>query len=156
MPTIAGFGETEDVAITVLIDNRADLIVESTDTVKGFTDKPLLAEHGFAALVDLRGAGLSILWDAGASSIALPENLSRMEINPRSIDAIALSHGHSDHTAALTTIIQAMDLRPEPRDWEACTGTEVLLRHAGGRRVPVVAHPAALRERWSRKENGGT
>ena len=42
------FGETQNVAITVLVDNKADLIVESTDTVKYFTDAPLLAEHGFA------------------------------------------------------------------------------------------------------------
>ena len=51
MPRIEDFGQTEDVAITVLVDNRADLIVRSCETVKYFTDKPLLAEHGFSALI---------------------------------------------------------------------------------------------------------
>ena len=116
MPMIDCFGETSDVAVTILIDNRADLIVESTETVKVFTDKPLLAEHGFAALVDLRDVGVRILWDAGITSIALPENMARMEIEPGSIDVIALSHGHHDHTAALTAVIRAMALRPKPSD----------------------------------------
>ena len=54
MARIDGFGETQDVEITVLVDNRADLLVKSTETVKRFTEEPLLAEHGFAALVDLK------------------------------------------------------------------------------------------------------
>jgi len=53
MSRIDNFGVTQDVAITVLVDNRADLMVKSTDTVRRYTDEPLLAEHGFAALVDL-------------------------------------------------------------------------------------------------------
>ncbi len=66
MESIANFGETQNVAVTVLVDNRADLITKSTDTVKYFTDLPLLAEHGFAALIDLKDAGLRILWDAAS------------------------------------------------------------------------------------------
>lgn len=42
--TAEGFGETHDVAITILVDNRTDM-AKSTDTVKYFADKPLLAEH---------------------------------------------------------------------------------------------------------------
>ncbi len=37
MPTIGDFGETQDVAVTVLVDNRAVLTVKSTDTVKHYT-----------------------------------------------------------------------------------------------------------------------
>ncbi len=155
MAMIDCFGETSDVAITILVDNRADLIVESTETVKVFTDKPLLAEHGFAALVELQHVGVRILWDAGITSIALPENMALMEIEPQSIDVIALSHGHHDHTAALTAVIQGMALRPKARDWEPGSGEDEMVRHARGRGVAVVAHPAALRERWRRKKNGG-
>lgn len=155
MAGAGGFGQTENVAITILVDNRADLMVKSTETVKAFTDEPLLAEHGFAALVDLRQEGTRILWDAGISSIALPENMARMKIEPKSIDAIALSHGHADHTAALTAVIQAMALRPESRDWEPDTSVDEMARYAEGHRVPVVAHPAAFRERWAQKKKGG-
>ena len=71
MSRAESFGETRDVEITVLVENNADLLVKSTDTVKHFTEKPLLAEHGFAALVELKEAGICILWDAGISTTAL-------------------------------------------------------------------------------------
>jgi 7,8-dihydropterin-6-yl-methyl-4-(beta-D-ribofuranosyl)aminobenzene 5'-phosphate synthase len=142
------FGETQDVAITVLVDNRADLIVKSTDTVKYFDDEPLLAEHGFSALVDLKKAGLRILWDAGITSIALVENVKRMKIDLATIDKIALSHGHGDHTAAVTDVLRAMDVLPTPKEWSQTATPEEMRRYAEGRRVPVIVHPAAFRERW--------
>ena len=37
MPKIGDFGETQDVAVIVLVDNRADLIVKPTDMVKHYT-----------------------------------------------------------------------------------------------------------------------
>ena len=39
MNKIKGFGETQDVAVIVLVDNRADLIVKSTDTIKYYTER---------------------------------------------------------------------------------------------------------------------
>ena len=152
---IPDFGHTEDVAITVLVDNRADLIAGSTDTIRAFTDKPLLAEHGFAALVDLKQAGVRILWDAGFTGIALSENLARMEIEAGSIDLIALSHGHSDHTGAVSAILRAMALRTEPRDWPPDVPDEELIQYAAGRQVPIVAHSAAFREGWKKRKGGG-
>ncbi|MGD9317729.1 MAG: MBL fold metallo-hydrolase, partial [Anaerolineae bacterium] len=106
MSIIEDFGQTQEVEITVLVDNRADLLVKSTDTVKRFTDKPLFGEHGFAALVDLKAAGVRILWDAGISQIVLLENARRMEIDLATVDKIALSHGHGDHYASMTGVIQ--------------------------------------------------
>jgi len=44
-------GSVEKVCLTVLVDNKADLIVESSEQVKYFTDVPLLAEHGFSVLI---------------------------------------------------------------------------------------------------------
>jgi len=152
--TIGRCGETQNVAITVLVDNRADLIVKSTDTVKYFTDEPLLAEHGFAALVDLKAAGVRILWDAGVTRIALMENLKRMKIDPATITQIALSHGHHDHTASVTDVLKAMDLKPRPKKWEQNATPEEMRRWAEGRRVPVIAHPAAFRERWNKAQDG--
>ena len=154
MHTIDHFGQTQDVAITVMVDNRADLIVKSTGAVKYFTEEPLLAEHGFAALVDLRAAGVKILWDAGMTQIALLENMKRMKIDPAAIDKIALSHGHGDHIASVTDVIRAMDLMPKPRRWKQDATPDEMRRYAEGRRVPVVAHPAAFRERWHMPKKG--
>jgi len=154
MTRIQNFGETENVAITVLVDNRADLITESTDTVKRYTDQPLLAEHGFAALIDLKEAGVKILWDAGITSIALPENMRRLEIDPKSINKIALSHGHGDHTAAITDMLQAIYTQPEAQQWDKSLPFEEIVRQIQERRVPLVVHPAAFRERWGVQQDG--
>jgi len=154
MQKIDHLGQTQDVAITVLVDNRADLLVKSTDAVKYFTEEPLLAEHGFAALVDLRAVGVKILWDAGMTQIALLENMKRMKIDPATIDKIALSHGHSDHTASVTEVIRAMDLMPKPRRWKQGATPDEMRRYVEGHRVPVVAHPAAFRERWHMPKRG--
>jgi 7,8-dihydropterin-6-yl-methyl-4-(beta-D-ribofuranosyl)aminobenzene 5'-phosphate synthase len=115
--SIEGFGETGDVAITVLVENNADLLVKSTESVKRFTDKPLLAEHGFAALVELKEAGVCILWDAGISTTALLENARMMKLDLTTVDAVALSHGHRDHYAAMTDVLGQIVGRPGPREW---------------------------------------
>ncbi len=148
------FGETEDVAITILVDNRADLLDRSTTTVRRFVDRPLLAEHGFAALVELKAAGVRILWDAGMTAGVLLENMARLAISPDNIDQIALSHGHGDHTAGLTGVLKAISARPTARTWDAGTPVAELAAWAERRRVPVAAHPAALRERWKVASDG--
>lgn len=154
MPDVVRYGETQSVAITVLVDNRADLIVESTEKVKYFRDKPLLAEHGFAALIDLKAADTRILWDAGITRVALLENMKRMEIDPASIDKIAISHGHHDHTAAVTDVLAAIDLAPEGKEWPDNASVEEMMAYAQGRWLPLIAHPAAFHERWSFDEDG--
>ena len=164
MPKIENFGSTRDVSVTVPVDNRADLIVKSTDTVKYYTEKPLLAEHGFAALIDLKDADggkarLRILWDAGITPIALMENMKRMEMDLATaeglaIDKIALSHGHGDHSAAVTDVLKAISVRPAPKKWEQDPTPEEIRRWVQGRRVPLITHPAAFRERWVRRKDG--
>jgi 7,8-dihydropterin-6-yl-methyl-4-(beta-D-ribofuranosyl)aminobenzene 5'-phosphate synthase len=154
MNKIENFGETENVAVTVLVDNRADLIAKSTDTVIRYTKEPLLAEHGFAALVDLQDAGVRILWDAGITRITLLENIRRMKIAPTSIGKIAVSHGHGDHTAAITDILAAIGGRPEPRKWDKEATVEEIQKWIASHRVPLVVHPAAFRERWFVRKDG--
>ncbi len=149
------FGAAHAVEITVLVDNRADLMVESSDRVKYYTDKALLAEHGFSALVHFPGdPSPRLLWDAGVTPVALLENLRRMEIEPGSIQQVALSHGHHDHTAAMTALLMAMDLMVEAREWDEPVSASAVDDYRAAVHLPVVAHPAAFRERWGRKEDG--
>lgn len=154
MSDLVDFGSAASASITVLVDNRADLVVESTDTVKRFTDRPLLAEHGFSALIDLNDGETRILWDAGITEIALLENMQRMGIGPETIDKIALSHGHGDHTAAVTKVLRAIDPLPDPRTWEEPVTAESVQAWLDGYRIPLVAHPAAFRERWGLDQEG--
>jgi 7,8-dihydropterin-6-yl-methyl-4-(beta-D-ribofuranosyl)aminobenzene 5'-phosphate synthase len=138
----------------VLVDNRADLMVKSTDLVRRFTEAPLLAEHGFAALIDLQDVGLHVLWDAGMSEVPIAENMRRLEIDPAKIDAIALSHGHGDHTAAVTDVLKAICVAPRSRKWAPEASMEDILAWVIPKRVPVVVHPAAFRERWGLGKGG--
>ena len=148
MGKIEGFGETSDVQITVLVDNVASLMARGTETVKRFTDKPLLAEHGFSAFVHLKEARKQILWDAGVTRVALTENARRMEINLSLVDAIALSHGHRDHFAALTDVLHLIVPRPESKEWGRTISVPEIEDWIASHCVPLVAHPACFRERW--------
>ena len=140
------------VEITILVDNRAELL-SSSGCARRFNRKPLLAEHGFSALVHLRDAGARILWDAGTTTIALPENMRRLGIDPTAITGVALSHGHLDHYAAMTEVLKAMAV--EPPDWDSGSTAEEMRRWVEERpQVPLVAHPAAFRERWVFAESG--
>jgi len=82
---------------------------------------PLLGEHGFACLVDSSAGRL--LFDTGRGR-ALLHNLATLGIDPNSIDAVVLSHGHDDHTGGLLPLLQQTGSRP------------------------VFAHPAVFAERF--------
>jgi 7,8-dihydropterin-6-yl-methyl-4-(beta-D-ribofuranosyl)aminobenzene 5'-phosphate synthase len=154
MPAIEHFGQTPNATVTVLIDNHADFMVDSTDTVIRYFDEPLLAEHGFAALIDLPDADVRILWDAGITRISLLENMRRIKIDPTTIQKIAVSHGHGDHTAAITDVLAAIGAGPKPRKWDQDTPMEEIQAWMRNQRVPVIAHPAIFRERWGLRKDG--
>jgi 7,8-dihydropterin-6-yl-methyl-4-(beta-D-ribofuranosyl)aminobenzene 5'-phosphate synthase len=157
MYPIQDFGATRDVAVSVLVDNLADVCLPGSDTVTRYdVDKgePLLAEHGLAVLVDLKQVGKRILWDAGFTRVALPENLRRMRIDPHSISAIALSHGHNDHFMAMTEVLHMIIGPPQARTWPADVTRDQILRWARSHQVPLIAHPDAFSERWSILKDG--
>jgi len=138
----------EKISLTVLVDNKANLMVESTETTKYFTEKPLLAEHGFSVLIQVNDSEKYILWDAGVSKIALIENMRRMKIDPKTISSIALSHGHLDHYAAMTELLNKMNLAPEDKEWGEKVTQGEIEEWLAEFQIPIVAHPAAFRERW--------
>jgi 7,8-dihydropterin-6-yl-methyl-4-(beta-D-ribofuranosyl)aminobenzene 5'-phosphate synthase len=142
------------VSLTVLVENKADLIVESSDTVEYFRDEPLLAEHGFSVLIRLGSEERTILWDAGVTSIAMMENIRRMGIDVSSIEAIAISHGHRDHYAAITALLMEMNRLPEPKEWGSTIKADEIEAWWDEYRIPIIVHPAALRERWVVNDDG--
>lgn len=148
MARIEDFGETSDVQITVLVDNVASLLVRSTETVKRFTEKPLLAEHGFAAFLHLKESRQQVLWDGGVTESVLADNAQKMDIDLSLVDAIALSHGHRDHSAALTTVLRLIVPRLEAREWRRDVTPAEIEDWIDSHYVPVIAHPACFRERW--------
>jgi len=125
--------EADAVEITTVLDNTCDMLLPSSATVRRASlgtrlgRTALRAEHGFAAAVKVSGAGTSesLLFDAGLSRDGLMHNLDVLELKPSEMHAIALSHGHADHT----------------------NGLGGMLRRLGGRRMPLLLHPDALLQR---------
>ena len=99
--------------ITCLVDN----------TVSGGS---LWGEHGLAFLIECDGR--HVLMDTGASGAVLLHNMEALGLDLGRVEALAISHGHHDHTGGLQALL--------------------------GRRegLPLYAHPAFGEERVSRGE----
>lgn len=81
----------DSLRITVLYDNYVH-------------DPRLQTGWGFAALLEYDEH--TVLFDTGADGPALLANLSALSIDPRSIDAVVLSHAHADHTGGLEALLE--------------------------------------------------
>ena len=89
---------------------------------------PYWGEHGLAFLIEEKDR--RVLFDTGQSGTVLLHNLGLLGIDPPTIDALAISHGHYDHTGGLPALVES--LRP---------GTA------------LYANPDLFRERFSRRED---
>ncbi len=103
---------THHIGITCLVDNAAE------------RSSSLWGEHGLAFLIETARGRL--LFDTGQSGTVLLHNMEALEIDPRSIDALAISHAHTDHTGGLPLLLE----RARPG-------------------LPLYAHPDLFRERFS-------
>ncbi|MGQ9788709.1 MAG: MBL fold metallo-hydrolase [Candidatus Hadarchaeaceae archaeon] len=63
--------------------------------------RELTAGWGFSCLIDDE-----ILFDTGGDGVALLHNMKELGIDPSSIKAVALSHGHGDHTGGLLDLFE--------------------------------------------------
>jgi 7,8-dihydropterin-6-yl-methyl-4-(beta-D-ribofuranosyl)aminobenzene 5'-phosphate synthase len=139
-----GLEPVDSVEITSLMDNVTDIFMPdqgparrvkpgsgptrpSALMVEGWAPDALIAEHGFSMLVTVRTCDRvhRFLFDAGTSPDGVLENMRRLEVDPGSVEAIVLSHGHFDHT----------------------TGLDGLIRTLGRTNMPVILHPHFWRRR---------
>jgi 7,8-dihydropterin-6-yl-methyl-4-(beta-D-ribofuranosyl)aminobenzene 5'-phosphate synthase len=80
------------VSLSVIYDNNA-------------YDERLQTAWGFACLVT-RGTS-TVLFDTGGDGAVLLENMAILGLDPLQIDAVVLSHIHSDHTRGLAALLDA-------------------------------------------------
>lgn len=65
----------------------------------------LRADWGFSCLVEAEKAP-RILFDTGADGATLLFNMEKLNIDPRSIDEVFISHAHWDHTGGLANFLK--------------------------------------------------
>ena len=65
----------------------------------------LTGDHGFSCLIELPDMP-KILFDTGRSGSILLRNMKQLEINPRDIGIVVISHNHGDHTGGLQKITE--------------------------------------------------
>jgi 7,8-dihydropterin-6-yl-methyl-4-(beta-D-ribofuranosyl)aminobenzene 5'-phosphate synthase len=121
------------VEIHTLQDNYIDLtsgdstpMVQRALPIKGNEVRnTILAEHGFAALVQTKTADATcqLLFDFGFSADGAALNAEALGLDLSPVGALALSHGHFDHFG----------------------GLEALVRRVGKTGLPLVLHPEAFR-----------
>ncbi|MDD5170886.1 MAG: MBL fold metallo-hydrolase [Syntrophales bacterium] len=125
--------EVDKVEILTLQDNYIDLSAMDNSAVifralplkAGELKVSILAEHGFSALVKTTTAGRTrtLLFDFGFSGGGAAENAATLGVDMKQVEAIALSHGHIDHTG----------------------GMERLAAMIGRKEIPLIVHPAAFK-----------
>lgn len=63
-------------------------------------------ETGFGFSCFIRTDGKNILFDTGSKGKVLLENLSTLDIKPKDIDIVVLSHNHFDHVGGLGSFLK--------------------------------------------------
>ncbi len=75
--------------ITIVYDNEAA--------------PPFKSDWGFSCLIETKEA--NVLFDTGAKGEILLRNMSELELDPKDITAVVLSHDHWDHTGGLEWLL---------------------------------------------------
>jgi 7,8-dihydropterin-6-yl-methyl-4-(beta-D-ribofuranosyl)aminobenzene 5'-phosphate synthase len=102
--------------------HKLEVVVLAENTVRG---AGFLGEHGLAFWINADDRRL--LFDTGQGKV-LGENARQLGIRLGELEAVAISHGHYDHTGGLHTAL------------------------ARARRARVYLHPAAVQAKYSRQE----
>lgn len=127
--------EVEKAEVTCLVDNAVDVLLPSTDVAKrpkmmgnDWFEKPLIAEHGFSAVVtlELEAKKRSLLFDSGLDPFAVVHNVEALDFDLSHCETVISSHGHIDHAGGLLNIKRKLP---------------------AARKIPLVLHPHAFRNR---------
>ena len=102
----------EKVEILTLQDNYIEMTAMDNNAVvtramplkDGEINASILAEHGFSALVKttVEGKTHTLLFDFGFSENGAAQNVKTLGVDLKEVEAVALSHGHSDHTGGMS------------------------------------------------------
>jgi 7,8-dihydropterin-6-yl-methyl-4-(beta-D-ribofuranosyl)aminobenzene 5'-phosphate synthase len=134
--------EVEKVEVTCLVDNNVDVLLPNTEVAhrpvlgQNWYERPLIAEHGFSAAVtvELGGRKHRILLDSGLDPMVAGHNADALDFDLSNCELVISSHGHIDHAGGLINIRRKMSAK----------------------RVPLILHEDAFRNRMVKFQNGRT
>jgi 7,8-dihydropterin-6-yl-methyl-4-(beta-D-ribofuranosyl)aminobenzene 5'-phosphate synthase len=134
--------EVEKVEVTCLVDNNVDVLLPNTEVAhrpvlgQDWYERPLIAEHGFSAAVtvELGGRKHRILLDSGLDPVVAGHNADALDFDLSNCELVISSHGHIDHAGGLINIRRKMDAK----------------------RIPLILHEDAFRNRMVKFQNGRT
>jgi 7,8-dihydropterin-6-yl-methyl-4-(beta-D-ribofuranosyl)aminobenzene 5'-phosphate synthase len=107
--------EAEKIVITVITDNLADAtrphykIAQRPVGITSVLEGAMHAEHGLAYHIEtvVDGRPHSFLFDFATDTRGVGRNMELLKIDLKRIEALALSHDHYDHQAALMDFLKA-------------------------------------------------
>jgi 7,8-dihydropterin-6-yl-methyl-4-(beta-D-ribofuranosyl)aminobenzene 5'-phosphate synthase len=120
--------------VTVLVDNFIDALLPSSEIAQRpqvaydmWEREQLIAEHGLSLLLTFErdGRSASLIYDAGLGRGTAIHNMDVLQVRLPDLRAVVISHGHTDHHG----------------------GLEGMIRRVGARRMPLIIHPEAWRDR---------
>ena len=107
--------EVDKVEIITLQDNYIDItdlessaVVLRANPLDGLEiKKSVLAEHGFSAFIRTTSGDVArtMIFDFGFSSQGAANNAKTLGVDMARVEALALSHGHIDHTGGFQSIV---------------------------------------------------
>ncbi len=97
-------GQADKVVISTLLENHSG------------SEPDFLAQHGVSFLIEVtvNNTPKRILFDTGQSAEVVVHNMKHLDISPETIDMIALSHCHYDHTGGLAGILKEIHKQNVP------------------------------------------
>ena len=114
----------DKVEILTLQDNYIEMTAMDWSTVisralpvkDGEICVSILAEHGFSALVKTTALNKThtLLFDFGFSENGAAQNATNLGVDMTEVEAVALSHGHSDHTGGMKNLSALIGKRDIP------------------------------------------
>src|SRR5919202_3399283 len=124
----------DSVRISTIMDNTIDVLMAGNEVAhrwkrgsKPFEGDQPMAQHGFSVMIEVSQGPRTakVLFDTGVSKTGILYNLDALELRAHDIQAIVLSHGHTDHAMGLPGLLDRL----------------------GSRDLPLVLHPDAYLER---------
>ncbi len=104
--------EAEKIVITVITDNYADALRPDYKIAKRYrmtSNRGMHGEHGLAYHIEttVDGKNHFFLFDFASDPQGVKNNIELLKLDLKKIEAMALSHDHFDHQAALVELLKA-------------------------------------------------